>query len=48
MKMENSLYLNGKPLIEPPLTIDQKLNERLVRTGYNIEDINKLNELPTL
>ncbi|CAD8044721.1 unnamed protein product [Paramecium primaurelia] len=46
--MESSLYLNGKPLVEPPLTIDQLLNERLQRTGYKIEDINKLNERPTL
>ncbi|CAD8043098.1 unnamed protein product [Paramecium primaurelia] len=48
MKMERSFYLNGKPLVQPPLTIDQQLNERLSRTGYKIEDINKLNERPIL
>ncbi|CAK85262.1 unnamed protein product (macronuclear) [Paramecium tetraurelia] len=48
MKMERSFYLNGKPLVQPPLSIDQQLNERLARTGYKIEDINRLNERPVL
>ena len=46
--MEKSLYLNGKPLIKPPLTIDEQLNERLDRTGYKIDDLNRLNEKPVL
>ncbi|CAK88238.1 unnamed protein product (macronuclear) [Paramecium tetraurelia] len=48
MKMERSLYLNGKPLINPPLTIEEQLNERLDRTGYKIDDLNRLNEKPVL
>ncbi|CAD8137175.1 unnamed protein product [Paramecium octaurelia] len=48
MKMERSLYLNGKPLINPPLTIEEQLNERLDRTGYKIDDLNRLNERPVL
>ncbi|CAD8139220.1 unnamed protein product [Paramecium octaurelia] len=48
MKMERSFYLNGKPLVQPPLSIEQQLNERLSRTGYKIEDINRLNERPVL
>ncbi|CAD8053280.1 unnamed protein product [Paramecium sonneborni] len=46
--MEKTFYLNGKPLVQPPLTIEQRLNERLARTGYQIEDINRLNERPKL
>ncbi|CAD8144346.1 unnamed protein product [Paramecium pentaurelia] len=48
MKMEKALYLNGKPLIHPPLTIEEQLNERLDRTGYKIDDLNRLNEKPVL
>ncbi|CAD8056412.1 unnamed protein product [Paramecium sonneborni] len=48
MKMEKALYLNGKPLIKPPLTVDEQLNERLDRTGYKIDDLNRLNEKPVL
>ena len=46
--MERALYLNGKPLIHPPLTIEEQLNERLDRTGYKIDDLNRLNEKPVL
>ncbi|CAD8141604.1 unnamed protein product [Paramecium pentaurelia] len=48
MKMERALILNGKPLIPPPLTIEEQLNERLDRTGYKIDDLNRLNEKPVL
>ncbi|CAD8059383.1 unnamed protein product [Paramecium sonneborni] len=48
MNMEKAFYLNGKPLIKPQLSNDEQLNERLDRTGYKIDDLNRLNEKPVL
>lgn len=46
--MESYLYLNGKPLVKPPQTIEERLNERLERTGYKFDDIVRMNERAVL
>ncbi|KAM3140193.1 hypothetical protein pb186bvf_007746 [Paramecium bursaria] len=46
--MERAFFLNGRPLINPPLTVEQQLDMRLEGNGYQLKDILKLDEKPKM